>query len=144
MVSPVRPEVADSAATPRRDRTRQRPAGPSTRTRSDGPCVLSRGHSLGDCQSYGPHSSTTMALRSRRAFAATGHRSGAFSMVGMRHHVVVGTIRVGSHACDAVSSTTLRTLSMSLLFAIRVRSFTRVKRLSTTRHARLRVSRYLG
>src|SRR5207247_7238218 len=68
IVSPTRPPVADSAATPRRVTTRQLPGGPSTARRSGTARVESpaTGQSLGERQSYGPHSSTIMAVRSRR------------------------------------------------------------------------------
>ena len=57
---------------PRRPTTRHRPAGPSTASRSGTACVLSTGHSFGERQSYGPHSSTMMADRSRADSAERG------------------------------------------------------------------------
>src|SRR5512146_1251643 len=67
IVSPITPLDLDSAAMPRRPTTRQRPAGPSTRSGSGVRRELSTGQSSGDCQSYGPHSVTIIAERSRRA-----------------------------------------------------------------------------
>src|SRR5512143_902559 len=67
MVSPTAPRSFDTRATPRRATTRHVPAGPSTRSGSGVRRELSTGHSSGDCQSYGPHSVTIIADRSRRA-----------------------------------------------------------------------------
>src|SRR5205814_2815338 len=71
-VSPMRPDVFEREATPRRDTTRQVPGCPSTASRSGTARVEPTGQSLGDCQSYGPHSSTTIAERSRRARSDVG------------------------------------------------------------------------
>src|SRR5260370_28849954 len=70
----MRPDVLDSVAIPRCDTTRQVPGGvgPSTASLSGTARVESTGHSLGDCQSYGPHSSTMIAERSRRAKSDVG------------------------------------------------------------------------
>src|SRR5712691_3432605 len=68
----MRPDVLDSVAIPRCDKTRHVPGGPRTASRNGTARVESTGHSLGDCQSYGPHSSTMIAERSRRAKSEAG------------------------------------------------------------------------
>src|SRR5712691_4084844 len=68
----MRPDVLDSVAIPRCDKTRHVPGGPRTASRNGTARVESTGQSLGDCQSYGPHSSTMIAERSRRAKSDVG------------------------------------------------------------------------
>ena len=59
--------AAASTVAPRTEATFHSPAGPSTRSFSGVASDRPSGHSFGDFQSYGPHSSTMMASRPRRS-----------------------------------------------------------------------------
>ena len=70
----MRPAASESVATPRSEPSLHVPAGPSV-TRCKGIArAESTGQSLGYCQSYGPHSSTMIAERSRCASGGDGRR----------------------------------------------------------------------
>src|SRR5262249_4227990 len=71
----IAPECLDTLAMPRDATTCQRPGGPSTASASRPSRGLSSGHSLGERQSYGPHSSTMIAERGSAANTRLGARA---------------------------------------------------------------------
>src|SRR5207344_122632 len=85
------PAAADSASMPRREITRQRPAGPTTHSRSGLARVLSTGHSFGDCQANGPNSPTMIVKLSRRTSGETGARRGPPMLSGESEAYAVGS-----------------------------------------------------
>src|SRR3954464_14222914 len=68
MAPGTRPEAGTTDA-PFTDAIFQSPGGPSTRSFSGVASERPSGHSFGDFQSYGPHSSTMIASRPRRSLS---------------------------------------------------------------------------
>jgi hypothetical protein len=109
IVSSIVPELAETAATPRRPTIRHLPSGPKTARRSGTACVLSTGQSFGERQSYGPHSSTMIADRSTFAFAERGTSGLTPSILGAMRAYSAGNGPIAAHGSPFTASAVERT-----------------------------------